>query len=174
MKKALLFLCLASTLVLGISCFYPGDWAAGWIERKPSQQPDYLGYLEQVKAQQLNFLIPAFGDSEAWPRAKYILKKLRGELTGNRKLRVSTADILEIAPSKYDVHYYDEGFLYRIARAPRGDMTRYEVSYSSPSHGIPQGEEYMTSLTRARARIVAYYIVSGRLYEEAFHDNRLR
>ncbi len=165
MKKALFLLCLAGTLLLGVCCL-PEDWDADLFRRKPSQEPEYLDYLERVRSQPLDFRIPASDDAAAWRRAEYISKKFGKRLGGGRRLLASTDEVLEIAPWKYNFPYYQEtGYQYRIVRTPRGDMTDYVVSYSSPSPDRPGFD--LSQENRARAGIIAYYIVSGRLYKRA-------
>jgi hypothetical protein len=166
MKKVFLSVFLAGAIVLIAGCLAE-DWDAVLFRRKPPQEPEYLDYLERVRSQPLDFQILASDDAMAWSRAQYISKKYGRTLGGGRKLLTSSNDIIEIAPWKHNIPYYQEtGYLFRIVRAPRGDMTDYVVSYSSPSPDHP-GFESLSQENRACAGIIAYYIVSGRLYKRA-------
>jgi hypothetical protein len=174
MKKALLLIVLAGFAGLAAVCFYPGDWAAGYVEPKPRLDPEYLAYLERVKLQELVFLVPASEDAAAWGRSRHVFKEFSGELGGSRKLRTSTANTLELAHHKYEALYYDATYLYKITRTPGGDTTRFEVSYSLPREGTQAGVMGIVPWMKLRARIISYYIVSGRVYREALDDDRLR
>jgi hypothetical protein len=168
MKRTLFPVFLAGAVVFCVSCL-PEDWDAVLFRREPHPQTELLDYIEHVKSQPLDFQIPADDDALAWKRAQYISKKYCNELGGSRKLRISTDDVIEIAPFEHDIpNYQDADFLYRIVRAPRGDMTKYIVSYSSPSPDHPNNKKIsQAQVTEARAKIIAYYISVGKLYKKA-------
>jgi hypothetical protein len=47
-------------------------------------------------------------------------------------------------------------------------MTKYMVSYSSPSRDHPNNKKIsQAQVTEARAKIIAYYILGGKLYKRA-------
>lgn len=173
-KKLPFLLILAGILVLSVCCVEDFTWGDffGSLFGPKKAPPDYLDYLEQVKAQSFEFQIPASEDAKAWARAHDLLK-FYGRKTAwcSRKLRVSTDDVLEIDPKKDFISQYEGlGFLYRIIRVPQGNRTTYTVSYAS--HSREYSKNYPTA--KAHAQILAYYIVSGKLYKRAILDDQLR
>jgi hypothetical protein len=133
------------------------------------QGPDDLGYVGHVKAQPLDFQIPASKDAEAWARAREILKKYgRNQAWCSRKVRIPTDDVLEIGASKMQAWFFkDVGFLFRIVRARRESTTDYTVSYAP----LAEGSGVHLPI-KAHAQVIAYYIVSGRFMDEVWSERQ--
>ena len=155
--------------ILLLNACLPEDFFV--IYHNPSQQPDYLDYMERVKAQPLEFQIPVREDAAAWARAHYIFKSRNGKLHGSHKFRISTDKILEIAVSKGSINIYEDvSFLYRVVRASGREMVNYKLSYASYSKEF----SFLSPLERYHAKVIAYYIVSGKLDKRANYEDSER
>lgn len=170
MKNYLGAIPLSVLLCFCVSCL-PEDWDTTFFGRNPPQNTS-LGYrLEQIKAQPLDFQIPASEDADAWKRAHLIL-----DIFGNntpwcsRERRAPMDNVIEVDPTKdFTGWYQDLGFLYRIVRTQHGEMTHYKVCYA------PYTKDHSSSsLDKTRAKVIAYFIASGVYIEEAMNDDRIK
>jgi hypothetical protein len=158
MRKVLFLIFLAG--FFGSSACIPLWW--GETDEGPEpliQDPAWVEYFEQVKAQPLAFQIPASKNAEAWTRAHDILKNY-GRHTNwcPSKLRTSTSNVIEIDVQKTDAKFTfrDVGYLFRIVRVPQEDTVNYTITYAPVADGVVYPN------IRAHAQVIAYYIVSGK------------
>ncbi len=167
MKKVIYLICLAGVLSLYVCCefgliFGEEGYGGPKYEPPPAPSPEYLEYLEHVKAQPLDFQIAASEDAGAWKRAHDILKKYSTKEWCPRKFRVSTVDVLEKDVAKHSSYRFEDvGYLIRIVRVPAGGTTKYTVSYA-PTVEL-NGSHYPS--IKAHAQVIAYYISSGEIMD---------
>ena len=157
MKKILFLIFLACSF--GFNACIPLWWGESDEPEPLIQDPVWLEYFEQVKAQPLDFQIPPSEDAEAWTRAHDILKKYgRHKDWCSSKLRTSTPNVIEVGVQKWEARFTfkDVGFLFRIVRAPREDTINYTITHAPVADGV------IYPNIKAHAQVIAYYIVSGK------------
>ncbi len=172
MKNTLRLIILAG---FGWLCACIPLWWGEYDKPEPFiQDPAWLEYLEQVKAQPLDFEVSASEDASAWMRAQDILRKYgRHEDWCSSKLQASIPDIIEVdVQPGAEYTFKAVGFLFRIARTRRDDAVNYTITYAPVSTGTVYPN------IRAHAQVIALYIVSGRFMEHVWSgqqfENRLR
>jgi hypothetical protein len=172
MKNALRLITVASCCWL-YACI-PLWWGENDEPEPYIQDPAWLEYLEQVKAQPLDFQVPAGEDAAAWTRAQDILSRYgKHEDWCSSKLRSSIPDIIEVdVQSGAKFTFKAVGFLFRIARTRRNGAVDYTIAHAP----LTVGTVYPN--IRAHAQVIALYIVSGRFMEHVWSgqqfETRLR
>lgn len=170
MKNVLLLMCLAVALSLCACCEFGLIFGEEGYGRKQPKAPtsEYLAYLEHVKAQPLDFQIPASDDAAAWKRAHEILKKYgRDTFWCARKFTISSDDVLEKGVDKhYHGKFEDIGYLFRIVRGPAGNMTNYAVRFANTVAAADWDGDLPPN--KAHAQVIAYYISSGKIMKQVW------